>query len=538
MAIEVTSWADVTQADYDAAAALITQIVVEQHPELDQRRGVISDIVLRLHGVLGGAGRVERERLLRSNSLLALATDPTLADTDVATALLSNYLVSPQAGDYARGEVTIVVSQAVQTIVPNGYVFLADNRQYLTEASYASRLNPSDILSDTDRLMIAQTDGTYTFTVPIRAAELGSGSRLRAGDALTAARPLANVRQIYAAADFTDGRNAESLNDLYSRLALGVAAKTWSNTGNLQALVREQTGFSDALVSVIRAGSPEMLRDKHGLFPLAYGNRVDLWLKFPRTPSIETVIATATYTAQSADGPVWRLSLPRTVLPGLYFVTQLLRSGRANAAAVLPTALTRGYTREATDPDMVSALEAAFSPFQELTVNFVDVASTDDVLVAGETTAEYAVTAMYTPDLVTLQELLTAPALAALGGDIVVRGATPCFVAVQLEVDLRPADLPEAAIASAVATYVNTSGFVGALYSSRIAVAIAALLPAGVNLKRVRLSGLIYKPDGTRAIYRDHEVLRVPYEPASMVSDNTVAFYLNAADVSIILTTD
>jgi hypothetical protein len=532
MPIEVQSWDEVSQADYDAARALLTQIVSERHPEIYTRRGTISDLVLTLHGVLGGAGRLERTRLLLANSLQAIAANPGLADSDLVDALLANYRVTRDSGNFAVGSVTLVLTRPVPTVVPSGFAFTSGLREFVTTGSFAARLSAGDILSPTDRVLTEQADGTFTFSVDVKANSLGLSGMLRQGDAVALSRPIPNVSRAFAGRDFVDGRDAESNADLYARLQLGVAARTWSNAVNLAALVREQTNFADAIVSIVGAGDPEMLRDKHSLFPIAYGNRIDVWVKTPRQPVALTITKTATYVSTGANGPIWSIALDRDDLPAAYHVRDVLRTGRSAAAAVAPTSFTRLYAARTADPDLTTALEAGFSRFQSGTLLFEDAAAPDDVLVANETTAEYTVTSLALEHVADLQSLLTASAIKPPAGDIVVRAAVPCLLSVELDFASIPEDLPRADIAAALSDHVNKSGFNSAIYASRLVTIAAAFLADDVNLNRVRLSGIILGPDGSRKLYRSHESLTAPNDPGHMITPATVAFYLDPIDVS------
>lgn len=532
MSIEVTTWDEISQADYDAARALLTQIVSERHPEIDTRQGTISDLVMTLHGVLGGAGRVERARLLAANTLQSIADNPLNADQTVVDALFGNYNVTRRSGSTASGQITIVLSKAAATVVPAGFTFTSGSRTFATQTSFAARVNSGDVLGPTDRVLTTQKDGTYTFDVDVLATAVGSAGILRQGDVVALGRPLPNVLQAYVTQDFVGGQDPETTADLYARLELGISAQTWSNATNVAALVRAQAGFEDAIVSVVGAGQPEMLRDKHSLFPLAYGNRVDAWVKLPTPPSVLSITKTATYLRTEADGPIWRIQLTREDVPGAYFVRTVLRDGRNASAEVQPATQTRAYAASTNDPDIATALEAAFSPFQGLTLEFADAAEPTDVLTPDSTTAEYVVTCQYTPDLQTLQDLMTAPAIRPPAGDLVIRGAVPCLVSIELDFDVINSDLDQAATAAALAQYVNKTGFESALYSSRVAAIVGSFLPDGMNLQRLRLSGIILGPDGSRKLYRSRESLRAPDAPASMITPSTVAFYLDPADVS------
>jgi len=534
MSIPVTSWSEVTQDDFDAAYALVAQIIAEEHPELHTRSGVIKDMVLRLHGVLGGAGRIERSRFFNSNSLLALQQNPDLADTAIVDQNLSNYRIVRNPGDTATGTITIVLSKGTPIVVPSGYIFYAGTRKFVTSSSFASRLSSTDVVTDTDRLMTANSDGTYSFTITVTADTLGANYNLKTGDSLTMSTVLHYVTRIYATQDFTGGQDAETNADLNSRLETGYAAQTWSNIPNIKALINAQTNFDTANISVIRSGSPEILRDKHGIYPISYGGRIDVWVKVPQTPASLSVTKTATYKQTTVLGPVWEITLTRDDLPGVYLIESLLRSGRASSAIVAPTSITRTYSKQTNDPDIANALEASFSSFQGMTIQFVDAANADETtLTANVSTATYTVTGLGTPNLAALQKSIGGIALGPPAGDVVIRGAVPCFMAVDISVDTLTSTIDSAVIANALATYINSSGFDGHIYAARLGTIAQNLMPEGVSVIRVQLSGLIYGPDGSKKLYRNRDLITAPNDPANMITTNTVAFYLDPNDVII-----
>ena len=533
MGIEVTSWNEIDQADFDAAFALVSQIVAEEHPELHTRSGVIKDIVLRLHGVLGGAARVERQRFLASNSLLALQTNPDLADTTIVDQNLSNYRITRNAGANASGTITIVLSSATPIVIPFGYVFLAGSLEFTSNASYASRVSSTDLVTETDRLMTANQDGTYSFTISVTANQLGTASQLHVGDTLALSNPISGVVRVYVTQDFTGGQDAESNAALLSRLESGMALQSWSNTTGIATIINKQSGFTNAAVSVIRSGDPEMLRDRHGLFPISYGNRIDAWVKLPQTPSVTSIAKKAKYIETTTAGVVWEITLDRHDIPGVYFIETLLRTGRASTQVVKPQSMTRQYSSESTDPDIANALESGFSAFQGMVVRFIDTPDSADTLVANTTLVDYTVTGWCINGLEDLQTTLMSDSVKPPAGDIVVRSAVPCFMSVNILVDKKPATLDTAAIGTAVASLVNNTGFVGNIYSSRIASTVQPLLPAGVNIVRIQLSGLVYGPDGSQKLYRDRDVIQAPDLPTKMVTANTVGFYLDAGGVVV-----
>ena len=70
-------------------------------------------------------------------------------------------------------------------------------------------------------------------------------------------------------------------------------------------------------------------------------------------------------------------------------------------------------------------------------------------------------TGLGTPNLAALQKSIGGIALGPPAGDVVIRGAVPCFMAVDISVDTLTSTIDSAVIANALATYINSSGFDG-----------------------------------------------------------------------------
>jgi hypothetical protein len=89
----------------------------------------------------------------------------------------------------------------------------------------------------------------------------------------------------------------------------------------------------------------------------------------------------------------------------------------------------------------------------------------------------------------------------------------------------------------AVATAVNKLEFPGELHASVISDAIQDNLDSNVAIAKIDLLGRILRPDGTKRIIRDNDVLDIPDEPALGVSGRTVAFLLDPQNIGITIET-
>lgn len=529
--IEIQSWAEIPQDKYDAAYALLSQMLREGHPELDQKRGAIHDVALGPAAALTSAARVETARLVASGSIKGLTETVVGVDDDIAQALFADYGISPRLGTVATGVISVVISRLVPVVIPAGFRLSSGTLVFETTASFTGRPLAADVQSTADRPITDQGDGTWAFEIDVQALEVGSAYLVRQGTTLLPEKAVTHVVTYRASRDFQDGRNADTVETMLAQFQTGIAAKTWSHPSNVLALVRAQEGFESVEISVVGAGSPAQLRDKHGVFEFAAGNRVDLWFKSPTPPTLQSFELDALYLGFVGGSPRWRVVVPRTALPGFYAIEYVYRSSRSSTLTASNLSATAGFDREAGDPDIVNALEAAFSAFSTTTIEFNDAPEPGEALTPNVSTVKYTLTGMVCSGIADLQSALTSDTLAPVAGDLVVRGAAPCFVAVSVDVTSL-SGVPQGEIAIACSDYVQGLGFNGRVYASRLQQIVADRLPFGVELVRIQLSGVIYRPDGDRQAIRGVDRLSAPYEPDAMLTDATVGFYLSPGNVA------
>jgi hypothetical protein len=66
-----------------------------------------------------------------------------------------------------------------------------------------------------------------------------------------------------------------------------------------------------------------------------------------------------------------------------------------------------------------------------------------------------------------------------------------------------------------------------------LAAIVQPLLPEGCLLSQFDILGKILRPDGSFRLVRSSDVLRIPSEPAGMVTGRTVALFLDPASVAV-----
>lgn len=267
--LNISDLSTLDQAVVQQNQALLAQLLQQLRPTIDTKRGTLYDYVLYLSAVLGTAAQAQVDAVRQANSLLAINTHPSLATPDVVDRLLSNYGLARRIGTVASGPIQIVLSQAAVITVPKGASFTANGMIFTTATAFTSRITAETVLSSTDRLLVAASNGTYTFTIMVQAQAVGVAGNISQGTRLTLPVTLSPYfLQAVAVADFAGGTNTESNAALMTRMTQGLGFQAWANRMTADVLLRNQPAFTNILgESIIGYGDAEMIRDQHSVWP-------------------------------------------------------------------------------------------------------------------------------------------------------------------------------------------------------------------------------------------------------------------------------
>jgi hypothetical protein len=319
----------------------------------------------------------------------------------------------------------------------------------------------------------------------------------------------------------------------------GISAQTLSNRVNMAAFLRGIEAYSRVIgMSIIGYGDAEMLRDKHSIFPVAYGGRVDWYVRSENLPTTVQLTRTATRLAEDNNtAPVWQIALDRDAAPGFYEVRAVRPKGTSSISGTLPILSdTRSYDLTTTDfvPDITSAEEAAYSRYQTAILKFRDTTQSISAYSFGAT-LEYDVDVTYMPLIADIQTTVSSRDVRHYGADCLVKAPIPCFVQISFIIykQSNEATPDTASIQLAVSTTINAIGFVGRIYASKIQDAVHGYLASNSNVGSIDIFGRIRYPDGTTQYIRGPEMIQVPSDTAKMVSHRTVQFFCRPEDVFV-----
>jgi len=526
----------------DQAEDYLVNFLQEQFPSRDFSKGrVTRELVINIAAELHAINREDIDRLLKSFSPVVIAQDPSAADPDIVDAVYGNYGVTRYDGNKATGNVAIIISDLLTTAVPDTTIFTANGLNYVVTQAYVGVTTSDAVLTSAERLIEERPDGTYVFTVPVIAANVGEAYRAERGERFTASPAITGVIDIEAASDFEGGTDEETNAELVERTKQGVAPKVFSGRVQVAALIQEQ--YPQLVnMSQVGLGDPEMLRDRDNIFQMSTGGKTDLYVQTALTPEEIKVVKSCTYVGANE----WQATIGRDDAPGFYLIDSVVQHNlTAFEGSLEITSETRGLdlTPETDWVHSVTGMvQGAYSRYQTAVVRFKDPDTPVDTS-AGDTT-DYDFYILRAPDVKTLHDLTIARNRRPQNGDYLVRAAVPALAFVSLEIQYRSvtAAPDRDQIKQAIYSKINSFGFaIGRLTLAHIIDAAQGALESGgtYTFTPINMYAEIYPPDTVpngKITVVDVNQLDVPYLPARGVTQRTTVFYLPLSAINVILT--
>jgi len=513
--------------------------IIESNPNIDVSRGVFRDLILFYAAVINGRTNLNLQDYWNGRSLKAIEADPTLADPDLVDDVLSNFRLERKPGSTAVGEIAIVRSISTTLTIAVGSEFIANGKSFVTVQVYTAKADEAQINSDTDRLITELNDGNFIFTIDVTATDVGTEFLITKDTVVVPSVLPTGYLTSYATSNFRDGVNEETNTELINRLQQGIAARALSNRVNMAAMLRNIDAFSRIVsMSIVGYGDPEMIRDRHTIFPLSFGGRVDWYIRSEELLRKTGVTKTATLVEKTTDSyGMWQVTFNRDEVPGIYEVRNIQQ---ADAQSVIG-----GYNIEeeirqidvsnlSFKIDITTEAEGAYTRFQTLTIRFKDT-DTITTSLALNSTRDYKMELAGVPLIDSVQDTVSSRDVRHYGADALVKAPVPCFVDLTLTI-FRPVgsdDIDTDAIKDSLAGEVNTLGFVGKLYASKLSDVVHNFLSPDDSVSAIAMLGRIKYPNGSIQYVQSTEVLKIEDDPDNLVSYRTVQFFTDPDSIGI-----
>jgi hypothetical protein len=547
----ITTLEDIDQDAYDAAEAVILQMLRENAPQLDLRRGTaIRDLLVRPAAQFHALNDTRIEELRASQSLEVMEASPAGINEDIADSILSNLAYERQTGSKSTGSTQFRVDTFQEYFIRSGYqVKDANGRIYQTTRDWTVRTGAvTDPLSEVQLITVSAQLDDYFFVLPMEADLDGTAYDVQEGEAFTSvSQRLAGVVEIEAYTSFTGGTDAESVTDAINNLENSLSHRAFESQTSINAKLREN--FSDIYaVSAVGYANAAQLRDKHNLMGVAVGNKVDIYVRTYRAPNAILLSKTGT---KVSDG-VYTFEITPEEAAGFLRLRAITPIGTTVNGIILPQlpgigSLPYTLVREATGLSDTfhdfgsdnTAVETAFSLWQKGVVTVTDVPA----FLSGSTPVypdevTFRVELYTPPSLTEMQNYIDNPTVRNQEADQVARGAVPCFVTVQGAVFRRQsATVDIDAMTNSVADLINSKDFGESLPVSQVTAALHQYDIIRVALDDqssdgLRLTGEIEAPDGTIiAVGGDVLDIVTVEQPELLVSPMTTVFTVDRRNI-------
>lgn len=291
----------VSDQDVQAADTFLTAYLQEKVPDADFSQGsIMRDFVVQAIAYVFAYLESERAAISRGQSLLALSQQPPGDDVDAAiVAHLSNWFLTPRAGEASRVALTLHFTQRVDVRVPSGTRFYkTQSLVYLPEASSAITIPASDLLP------VVGPSGViteYVTTISVKAAGSGAAYNVTAGKFVGADffSPYFSYAENLLAA--TGGTDTETAQQLLARAPTAISVRNLVNARSIDVVLKQEFPSISQLVTV-GFGDPEMLRDFASelvsLVRFHTGGYADIFVSLPRTTSSPAPLLVGGYQAR------------------------------------------------------------------------------------------------------------------------------------------------------------------------------------------------------------------------------------------------
>lgn len=542
---------DIDQDDFNTAEALILQMLRENAPDLDLRRGTaLRDLLVRPAAQFHALDNMRISDLQAAQSLSVMESSPEGIDATIADGILSNMAYVRQTGNRATGLVEFEASEFKEYFIGAGYqVQDSSERVFQTTRDWTVRTEAvEDSSSEVQLITLSEEDDQYMFILPMEAENAGTQYNISEGEGLvTVDNIIAGVTGITSNTDFSGGTNEESVTDAIGSLESALSHRAFESQSSIDARLRED--FSNIYaVSAVGYANAAQLRDKHNLMGVAVGSKVDIYVRTYRAPNAEILSKVGT---KVSDG-VYTLEITPAEAAGFFRIRSIIPTGTTVDGVILPSlpgigSLQFSLTREATNLDDTyhdfgtdnTAIETAFSVWQKGVVTVTDVpAFLEDGASVYPDEVTFKVEVYTPPSLTEMQDRVDAPTVRNQEADQVVRGAIPCFITVEGTVFRRQsATVDMDAMVTDVANLINSKNFSSDLAVSQVTKVLHSYDIERVSLRSnseesLRITGNIYAPDGSIiSISGDTLNISTVADPSLLVTPDTVVFTVDRRSI-------
>ena len=540
---------DISQEDFDSAAETVVSGIKAFNGRLDTRDGtVLRDLLVNPEAAIEAvtAGQIEETRKSSSLKRLKEAQDAgDEIDQEDVSAILSNFNINPHSGTPAKGIVKVVVADGtVAYSVPEGATFsTSDGRSFLVDsqvvASVAGVENPGVVPTAT----LYQGAAGWFFLVPVTASDTGSAGNIQQGTALTPESRVPSFVMAEAYKDFGGGSDVEPLEAVIKSIPSGLSIRGFVNRTAVEGMLRSEFDGGEhpvVAVSAVGYGNPAQRRDKHNIFGVGVGGRIDVYVR----NFTDVFTSTLTISGKKIQDGKYLISVPPGKFPGACWIKSVSDPFSKESSEDVLSTLSFSAERTADvsgtwhDIDASVPAKAAVEAFNTVWQGFKIVLDEvpADLEDAWSDDRDFKVTAYCMPLAKEIQDFVDRDDVRSVSTDVVVRCPIICSVSVNAVVSYDPKNPVDESTAKAkIRTYINSLGFVGRLTRSEIVQILKNLGAVSVEMpNQDMLFGELRDATGKRYVLSGDALDVSSIEDgAAMLTKDTVVFCAEERNVQI-----
>lgn len=538
---------DITQEAFDAVAKVVSAGVKAYNRKLDVRPGtVLRDLLVNPEAALESVAYGQMDEVRSSSSLKRLKDaqdDGAEVDQDDVNAILSNFNLKPAQGLKAKGTVKVVVSDGTiaYSVAAGASFSTVDGVKFLADVDVVAADFEVSNAAVADVSKLYEGAAGYFFLVPVTAEEAGAAGNVQQGTSLTPESSISSFVMAEAYKDFDGGSDTPSLGAVIDSIPSGLSIRGFVNKTAVEGMLRDRFDGGDfpmVAVSAVGYGNAAQRRDRHNVFGVGVGGRIDVYVRnfgdlYSKTAILPSVPG-------EAEGE-YVISVPPGVFPGACWIKSVSDPFREfeGEAVLSPLAFEAFRTADAGwtwhDIDISGGPAEAFNTiWQGFTIKMSEVPEAEDS--GSDEPRSFKVTAWCLPQADDIQEYVDRDDVRSIAADVVVRCPVICSVSVNAVVQYdpkRPIDV-EAARAR-IRTYINGLGFVGRLTRSEIVYILKDLGAASVDMPdKDMLYGSLHDAFGVRHVLSGDALdVSTISDGAAMLSKDTVVFAAEDRNIQI-----
>lgn len=554
---------DITQEDFDSAAEAVASGIRAFNSRLDTRDGtVLRDLLVNPDAAMSSvsSGQIREARKCSSLKLMKEAQDSgEQVDQEDVDAILSNFNIKPHAGTMSRGLIKIVVSDGtVAYSIADGAVFkTVDGVEFTADSQVVAASDKVDNPSLSATTKLYEGASGYFFLVPATATEAGSKGNVQQGTALTPETIIPSFVMSEAYKDFCGGSDTQSLEEVIDSIPSGLSIRGFVNKTAVEGMLRAEFDGGDnpiVAVSAVGYGNVAQRRDRHNLFGVGVGGRVDVYVR--NFSDIFTDTKTLKGTIVKKDGVAvegaYSIDVPAGTFPGACWIKSVfdpfnvdVGTGEEQGGVVESLAFEAKRTADVSgtlhDFDRKNAQVEAFNTvWQGFSIELENVpADIEDESSSGggwSEEREFKVTAYCMPQADEMQEYVDRDDVKSVSTDVVVRCPIVCRVSVNAVVMYDPKNpMDESSAKDKIRSYVNGLGFVGRLTRSEVVQILKNEGAISVEMpEKDMLYGEMHDAKGVRhTLSGDALDVSTIEDGEAMLTKDTVVFCLEESDIQM-----